>query len=327
MTDTISRLPAFYPEGINPSRARAAVRNLYDHTPLGAHHLMAPLLALPDDHIGRGSLPGAVGISDVEATVAKWSELGIRGVKLFAWGGDARDEDASGAVQPTNLMIRAISAIKNSNPHLAVTTEVCGCSWTSHGECVLRTDDGDIDLDATYGLARTMAMQHADAGADVISPTAMLDGMITAVRERLNQGGHRAVGINPNLALHTSLYGPFKDLMGTNPASGNRLGLQLSAGGRAQRDTLIQAERWLAEGADSLTLQPVMTAVDVLVRLRDTTQVPLVAYSTSGEWAALQCLGSAGMTEYTASLKRAGADSILTYAAATVAAYLEDHRG
>ncbi|WP_185300713.1 hypothetical protein [Streptomyces finlayi] len=132
--------------------------------------------------------------------------------------------------------------------------------------------------------------------------------------------------MTPNLTLHTVLYGPFKELMKTNPAAGNRRGLQLEPG-RADRDTLVQAHQWIEEGADSLTLQPVMAAVDVLTRLRDSQNVPLVAYSTAGEWPALRALGTEGMTEYTAMLKRAGADSILTFAAEWVATHLEDTRG
>ncbi|AYG85323.1 Delta-aminolevulinic acid dehydratase [Streptomyces hundungensis] len=156
-------------------------------------------------------------------------------------------------------MVRAIGFVKATAPGLAVTTKVCGCSWTDHGECVLRTADGDFDLPATYGLMAAMAVQHADAGADAVSPTAMLDGSIRAVRTALDEAGHRDVAVNPNVAVHTSLYDPFKALMATDPRAGHRRGLQLEPG-RADRDVLVQAARWIGEGADSLTLQPVMTA-------------------------------------------------------------------
>ncbi|MFJ6516134.1 hypothetical protein ACIQMO_30030 [Streptomyces sp. NPDC091406] len=318
-------LPAVGPDGINPSRARSAVRALYARPALTAGDLSAPLLVLPDGHPGAGSLPGAVQLSDVRRTVLRWSELGIGGVKVFALGHD-RDSTASAAVSAGNLMVRAVSAIGAATPALAVTTEVCGCSWTSNGECVLRTCAGGIDLGATYRLMGEMAVQHAKAGADVVSPTAMLDGSVRAVRAALDDGGLRDVGVNPNLAIHTTLYGPFKTLMATDPAAGHRRGLQLEQG-RVQRDTVLQARRWIAEGADSLTLQPVMTAVDVLARLRADQETPLVAYSTSGEWPALRELGSEGMTEYIAMLRRAGADHVLTFAAEQVAAHLERNRG
>ncbi len=264
-------------------------------------------------------------LSDVRRTVARWRGLGIGGVKAFALG-HGRDNAGSTAVSSGNLMVQAVSAIREVTPDLAVTTEVCGCSWTSSGECVLRTPAGRIDLDATYRLMGEMAVQHAEAGADVVSPTAMLEGSVRAVRVALDGSGLRDIGVNPNLAIHTTLYGPFKALMATDPAVGHRRGLQLEQG-RAQRDTVVQARRWIAEGADSLTLQPVMTAVDVLVRLRADQEAPLVAYSTSGEWPALRELGSEGMTEYIAMLRRAGADHVLTFAAEQVAAHLERNRG
>ncbi|MFE5731635.1 hypothetical protein ACIPQA_31955 [Streptomyces sp. NPDC090109] len=311
------------PDGINPSRARDVVRALYNRPPLTAADLSAPLLSLPDG-APETSLPGAVQFADVPTTMARWAALGIRGVKVFAFGHD-RDRVAAGATAPGNRMVRTVQAVKRETPATAVTTEVCGCSWTDHGQCVLRTDAGDIDLEGTYRLMATMAVMHAEAGADCVSPTAMLDGSIRAVRQALDEAGHRDVGVNPNVAVHTSLYGPFKTLMQTDPRSGHRRGLQLEPG-RAQQDTLLQARRWITEGADSLTLQPVMTTGDVLVRLRDDQKVPLVAYSTSGEWAALQALGTAGMVEYLAMLVRAGADQILTFAAETVAEHLEARR-
>ncbi|ARF73068.1 hypothetical protein B7C62_12920 [Kitasatospora albolonga] len=324
-TLTEGPLPAAGPDGVNPSRARPAVRALYARPALTAGDLSAPLLALPDGHPGVGSLPGAVALSDVRRTATRWNELGIRGIKAFALGHD-RDSAGSAAVSAGNLMVLAVSAAKAAAPDLAVTTEVCGCSWTSGGECVLRTSAGDIDLDATYRLMGAMAVQHAEAGADVVSPTAMLDGSVRAVRAALDGAGLRDVGVNPNLAIHTTLYGPFKALMATDPVVGHRRGLQLEPG-RAERDTVVQARRWIAEGADSLTLQPVMTAVDVLVRLRADHEAPLVAYSTSGEWPALRELGPEGMTEYIAMLRRAGADHVLTFAAEQVAVYLEQTRG
>ncbi|AYG77948.1 Delta-aminolevulinic acid dehydratase [Streptomyces hundungensis] len=239
-------------------RARSAIRSLYRGPVLTAADLSAPLLALPDDHPVTTDLPGASPAGEIPETVARWAALGIVGVKVFAYGHD-RDAHATGALAPGNRMVRAIGFVKATAPGLAVTTKVCGCSWTDHGECVLRTADGDFDLPATYGLMAAMAVQHADAGADAVSPTAMLDGSIRAVRTALDEAGHRDVAVNPNVAVHTSLYDPFKALMATDPRAGHRRGLQLEPG-RADRDVLVQAARWIGEGADSLTLQPVMTA-------------------------------------------------------------------
>ncbi|MFI5494740.1 hypothetical protein [Actinoplanes sp. NPDC051859] len=232
---------------------------------------------------------------------------------------------ATEALRRGNRMLAAIDTVKNAAPDMVVTTEVCGCSWTDHGECALLTSNRRVDREATFELMAAMALAHAKQGADIVSPTAMIDGTVRAVRDYLNQNGMPDVGVNPNLAIHTSLYGPFKTLMGTNPQRGDRRGMQLEPG-RADREVLLQADRWLDEGADALTLQPVLTCTDLLVRLRDHVRVPLVAYSTSGEYAALIALGEQGMVEYHAGLLRAGADLILTYAAEQVARALEAAR-
>ncbi|WP_178379073.1 porphobilinogen synthase [Streptomyces sp. NBRC 110465] len=325
MTTTTEPAAPLPPDGINPGRARRVVRDLYARPSLTSADLSAPLLALPDEARGTsGLLPGAVPVGEVRAAVDRWAQLGIRGVKIFAYGHD-RDARGTAALALGNRMLLTIMAAKAAAPGTAVTTEVCGCSWTDHGECVVRTAEGAIDLDATYGLMARMAVQHADAGADVVSPTAMLDGSVRAVRDALDNAGHWDVGVNPNVAIHTGLYGPFKALMDTDPRAGHRRGLQLEPG-RADRDALIQAEQWRREGADSLTLQPVLTAVDVLVKLRSEQAVPLVAYSTSGELEALTALGVAGTVEYLAMLKRAGADQILTFAAESAARHLEATR-
>ncbi len=298
------------------------MRTLYGRSALAVTDLTAPLLVLPDDR-ADGRLPGAVALSEVAVTVRRWASLGIRGVKLFAFGHE-RDGRASGALAPGNRMLAGIDAVKAADPGMAVTTEVCGCAWTSHGRCVL-LHDGGIDLSGTYELMAAMAVQHAEAGADAVSPTAMLDGSVRAVRTALDAAGWRDVGVNPAIALHTVLYGPFKGLMGTDPRSGHRRGLQLEPG-RADRDALTQARRWVEEGADSLTLQPVMTAMDVLVRLAG-GRTPLTAYSVSGEWDVLRHLSPSGVVEYHTAIKRAGADVILSFAAEQVARLLGDAHG
>jgi porphobilinogen synthase len=320
---SVHRLPSEGPDGVNPSRARRVVRRLYAQPALTAADVMAPLLVVPG--IAGPGLPGTTTLSGVGPLVRRWAASGIKGLKLFAFGHD-RDGAGTGALANGNRMESALTEVKSAAPQIAVTTEVCGCSWTDHGQCVLRRTDGRIDLKGTWEFMAAMAVRHAAAGADVVSPTAMLDGSVRAVRNALDQAGYPDVSVNPNLALHTVLYGPFKQVMDTEPAAGDRRGLQLEPT-RAERDALIQARRWITEGADALTLQPVMTAIDVLVRLRADQPVPLIAYSTSGEWAALERLGTSGMVEYHAAIKRAGADLVLTFAAEHLAAHLEGGRG
>jgi porphobilinogen synthase len=304
------------PDGVEPGRARSAVRELFERPRLVVRDLTVPLLVMPDDRHG-GDLPGVVPLGQVAATVRRLAALGIRGVKVFAYG-SPRDASASGATVAGNLMCQVVQEIKAAAPEIVVTTEVCGCSWTDHGECAILDGRGRIDTEATFDLMAHMAVLHALSGADVVSPTAMLAGSVRAVRDALTEADMPDVGVCPNIAVHTALYGPFKAIMGTNPGRGNRRGLQLEPG-RADRDAITQADRWLAEGADSLTVQPVLTCVDVLTRLRGHTRVSLVAYSTSGEYAVLATLGDAVVVEYHAALKRAGADLILSFAAEQVA--------
>lgn len=304
------------PDGVEPGRARAAVRELYARPGLVVRDLTAPLLVLPDDR-DSAELPGVVRLGEVADSVRRLADLGIRGVKVFAYG-TVRDARASGATAAGNLMCRAVEQIKAAAPQIVVTTEVCGCSWTDHGECAILDGRGRIVRTATFDLMGRMAVLHALSGADVVSPTAMLAGSVRAVRDAVTDTGFPEVGVCPNIAVHTGLYGPFKQIMGTDPGRGHRRGLQLEPG-HADRDVLSQADRWLSEGADSLTVQPVLTCVDVLTRLRSHTRVPLVAYSTSGEHAALAALSDAAVIEYHAALKRAGADLILSYSAERVA--------
>lgn len=304
------------PDGVEPGRARAAVRGLYERAGLVVQDLTAPLLVQPDDR-RTADLPGVVALGQVAATVRRLAGVGIRGVKVFAYG-TPRNASASGATVAGNLMCAAVQEVKAAASDVVVTTEVCGCSWTDHGECAILDERGRVDLSATFDVMARMAVSHASAGADVVSPTAMLAGSVRAVRDALDGAGMPDVGVCPNIAVHTTLYGPFKQIMGTEPGRGHRRGLQLEPG-RADRDALAQADRWLSEGADSLTVQPVLTCVDVLVRLRAHTRVPLIAYSTSGEYAALAALSGAGAVEYYAALKRAGADLILSFAAERVA--------
>ncbi|WP_432060621.1 hypothetical protein [Streptomyces sp. S1] len=285
------------PGGIGPGRARHAVRSLYERPLWDVLDLTAPL-------------------------------LGLRGLKLFAFG-RGRSPKADEALDPENLMVGAVRSIKSTVPDMVVATEVCGCAWTSHGECVLLTEDGDTDLTASYALMSRTAVLHADAGADAVSPTAMLDGSVRAVRDARTEAGHHSVGVSPNIALHTELYGPFKRVMRTDPARGNRRGFPLEPH-RARRQALAQARRREAEGADSLCPQLAMTAVDVLTSLRAATDARVIAHSTSGEYAALKALGPRGAAECLGSLKRAGADLVPTFAAEDVATHLgaaRDHAG
>jgi porphobilinogen synthase len=314
-------VPPRRPEGINPGRARGAIRRLYDQEELAPHRLSAPLLIRPDGK-ATGTLPGEIDLPGLSDHARRLADLGLGGVKVFVTGHD-HDPRGTAATARDNRMLRAIDTLKTVASHLAVTTEVCGCSWTSSHECVLRHDNGHIDQASTYELMSQMALMHAAAGADAVSPTAMLDGSIRAVRHALNDAGWRDVSVNPNIAVDTALYEPFKALMGTQPATGRRTGLQIDTA-RLVPAAVDCAHRWLAEGADTLTLQPVMTNTDALAALAARTNTPVVAYSTSGEWAALQAVPEAVAMDYHRMLFRIGADHVLSFAAEKIAQTLQN---
>ncbi|MFC4334056.1 hypothetical protein [Salininema proteolyticum] len=306
-------------DGVNPTRARQAIRGLYNHTALTPGHLSAPLLVLTND--ADVALPGATTLAGIPALVRRWKGLGISGVKIFTVG-TSRSADAAEALEDLTMR-HTIEAVKATAENMAVTTEVCGCGWTTSHECVLRRPDGRIDLDATIRFLTELAYRHAQWGADAVSPTAMLDGSVHEIRAILDCEDFEDVSVNPNVAFTTSLYGPFKQVMDTDPATGHRRGLQLETG-QAWRTGLEAANRWISEGADALTVQPVMTATDALFMIRMAHMRPLTAYSTSGEWTAFEAMGTAATVEYHEMLVRLGADSILTFAAETVAQTLNE---
>jgi porphobilinogen synthase len=178
---------------------------------------------------------------------------------------------------------------------------------------------GSIDLAATLDLMARMAVLHADAGADVIGPAAVLDGAVATIRAAMDEAGHRNVGITPSVIFDSALFGPYKEPMHTNPGRGHRRGFQIDACHVGQ--ALDCARRWMAEGADSLLVQPAMMSVDLLTRLRAETNAPITAFSVSGEHLVLADNEDVYL-EYVRSLRRAGADLVMTYGAAQLATAL-----
>ncbi len=249
-------------------------------------------------------------------------ELGVGAVKLFCFV-EHKAADAAEALAADNLLVSAIRAVRRAVPGMVIATEVCGCAWTDTGECVLLDRGGRVDLDATLGLMAEMAAAHAAAGADIIGPAAMLEGSVRAIRQALDVDGHPDVGVTPSVIFDSALFGIYKDAMHTNPGRGDRRGLQIDACHVGQ--ALDTAHRWLDEGADSLLVQPAMMAVDLLTRLREQTRVPLTAFSVSGEHAMFARAGTPVYVEYLRSLRRAGADLVMTYGAGQVAAALREH--
>ncbi|MGZ4354373.1 MAG: porphobilinogen synthase, partial [Gaiellaceae bacterium] len=240
--------------------------------------------------------------------------LGVQSVLLFGIP-ESKDDEGSGAWIDEGIVQQALRALRPRFPELVLLTDVCLCEYTSHGHCgVLHGDDGDVDNDATLELIARTAVSHAEAGADAVCPSDMMDGRIGAVRAELPQTP--IVAYSAKYA--SAFYGPFRDAAGSAPAFGDRRGYQLDPGN--VREALRECELDVAEGADVLLVKPALPYLDVVRAVRDRFDLPLAAYNVSGEYAMLKTAGAAGdlderaaAVESLTAIRRAGADIVITY--------------
>ncbi len=243
--------------------------------------------------------------------------LGIGGVILFGIP-DQKDEFASGAYTPDGITQRAVRALKQEAPGLLVITDVCNCEYTSHGHCGL-VKNGDVDNDATLEWLAKTAVSHANAGADIVAPSDMMDGRVAAIRKALDSAGHIKTPILSYAAKYASVfYGPFREAAESAPQFGDRRGYQMDpANGReALREIALDLE----EGADMVMVKPAMPYLDIIREARQQFDMPLGAYQVSGEFSMIMAAANNGwldldrtILESLTSIRRAGADFILTY--------------
>lgn len=287
-----------------------------------------PVGSMPD--VFRLSLAGLV------AECRELSALGVRGVALFpVTPAERKDARASEALNPDCLVLRAVRAVKAAVPELVLFTDIALDPYTTHGHDGLLTADGsDVDNDATVEVLARMAVLHAQAGADFVAPSDMMDGRVGAIRQALDQAGQSGTGIMAYSAKFASaFYGPFRDAVGSASAAGTRAldkrTYQLNPANRREAiaDALLDEE----QGADLLMVKPAGPYLDVLAELRGQTCLPLAAYQVSGEYAQIHAAAQLGWLdlakcrdESLLAIKRAGADLILTYFAKTVARGLAD---
>jgi porphobilinogen synthase len=288
----------------------------------------------------REPIPAMPGIDHLSIThaVAEAGEaqaLGIPAVLLFGLPA-AKDEEGSGAWDDEGVVQLATRAIKDAHPELLVVTDLCLCEYTSHGHCgVVRAGRGRaggdrlvVDNDATLELLSRAAISQARAGADIVAPSDMMDGRVGAIRAALDDDGCSETPIMAYSAKFASaFYGPFREAADSTPAFGDRRGYQMDPanGDEAVREALLDVE----EGADILIVKPALPYLDVIRRVKDTTSMPLAAYNVSGEYAMLKAAAAAGyLDERTAvlealtSIRRAGADILITYHAKEAARWL-----
>ena len=260
-------------------------------------------------------------------------QLGAEGIRSVLVFGVARIKDAEGsdAWAPDGVVPEAVRAIKRAAPELVVATDVCLCAYTSHGHCGI-VRNGTVLNDASCERLGRVALAHADAGADVVAPSAMMDGQVAAIRAALDGAGQEETAILAYSSKHASaFYGPFRDVEQSTPAFGDRRSYQMDY--RNAREALHEMDRDAAEGADLLMVKPAMTSLDLLARARERFLLPLAAFQVSGEYAMLKAAAASGVVEERAAveetlgaLRRAGADLIVTYFARDVARWSREAR-
>jgi porphobilinogen synthase len=319
-------------------RASAAVRGLVRESTLSAEQLVLPLF-ITESGPARApieAMPGVDRLSISEAAVQaeQAAALGIAGVLLFGIPTE-KDAEGSGAFDQDGVVQLAIGAIKRAAPHLLVITDVCMCEYTEHGHCGVLCDGPDgptVDNDATLELLCRTAVSHARAGADILAPSDMMDGRVGAIRARLDEEGFTEVPILAYSAKFASaFYGPFRDAAASAPAFGDRRSYQMDPANRreALREALLDEQ----EGADMLMVKPALAYGDLIREIKDASRLPLAAYNVSGEYAMVKAAAVAGhideraiVLEILTSLRRSGADVIITYHAKEAAKWLSENR-
>lgn len=319
-------------------RRTSAIREMVQEVRLHPSDLIAPLFVQEGNGAPEpvGSMPGVfrLSLADLVAECRELVALGVHGVALFpVTPADRKNAQATEALNCDCLVLRAVRAVKAAVPELVLFTDIALDPYTTHGHDGLLTADGsDVDNDATVAVLAPMAVLHAQAGADFVAPSDMMDGRVGAIRRALDEAGQTGTGIMAYSAKFASaFYGPFRDAVGSASAAGTRAldkrTYQLNPANR--REAIADALLDEQEGADLLMVKPAGPYLDVLAELRSQTRLPLAAYQVSGEYAQIQAAAQLGWLdlakcrhESLLAIKRAGADLILTYFAKEVAGTL-----
>jgi porphobilinogen synthase len=308
-------------------RRTETLRGMVRENRLAREDLILPLFVVEGSGIREAiaSMPGVYrhSVDQVVLEAKRVADLGVPAVILFGIPGE-KDARGSGADDPNGIVQRASRAIADSLPSLCVITDVCLCEYTDHGHCGL-LDGEEVDNDASLERIARTAVSHAQAGASIVAPSDMMDGRVAAIRRELDSNGFKDVIILSYAAKYASaFYGPFRDAAESAPEFGDRRGYQMDPPNR--REALREMRLDLEEGADMLMVKPAMAYLDILADARREFDVPLAAYHVSGEYSMIKAAGERGwldadraMQEAMVSIKRAGADLILTYAAADLA--------
>jgi porphobilinogen synthase len=311
-------------------RSNPSMRRLVRETCVSVDDLVYPLFVREGEGIKEpiSSMTGCFHFSPdtIAAEAAEVILLGIPAVLLFGLPGQ-KDEIGSEAWVEDGVVQRAIREIKQATPELLVITDVCLCEFTSHGHCGV-IKDGKVDNDPTCELLAKMALSHAQAGADIVAPSDMMDGRVKSIRETLEENGFENVAIMSYAAKYASaFYGPFRDAAESAPAFGDRRAYQMDPANADQAMAEIALD--IEEGADIVMVKPALAYLDIIYRARQRFDCPIAAYNVSGEYMMVKSAAAAGlsdepatMMEILTAIKRAGADILITYFAKEAARLL-----
>jgi len=315
-------------------RRSPALRALVRETRLVPAQLIAPLFVVHGSGVRRAiaSMPGQYHLSvdeSLDRTADDLVAAGVGGVILFGIPA-AKDPIGTENWSPDGIVARAIGRLKARHPALLVFTDVCCCEYTDHGHCGILTADGVVDNDATLEVLGQVAVAHAAAGADVLAPSGMMDGMVAAIRDALDAAGFADRAICSYAVKYASAYyGPFREAVESAPAFGDRRSYQMDAANR--REARREADLDEAEGADMLMVKPALAYLDVIREVRDRSDLPVLCYNVSGEYAMVKAAAAQGWLDERAvvletllAMRRAGADAILTYHALDAARWLRE---
>ncbi len=308
------------------------LRKIAREVDLSPRHLAYPIFVAEAATEPRPikSMPGIsqLPIGAAEAEAREVLELGIPAIMIFGIP-ERKDDQASGAAAPDGIVQRTIRTIKDAYPELLVVADVCLCQYMSHGHCGVINAKGEIENDATLELLAQTAVSYAQAGADVVAPSDMMDGRVLAIRRALDSAGFHELPILSYAAkFASSFYGPFREAAESSPEFGDRSSYQLDPANL--EEAVREAETDVQEGADMVMVKPALPYLDVLRAVRQAVSVPVAAYNVSGEYAMLKAAADAGhldeervVLEALLSIRRAGADLIFTYHAKDAARWLQ----
>jgi porphobilinogen synthase len=322
----------FPAQRLRRTRRTAAMRGLVRETQLLPSEFVYPIFVTVGEDVRNpvSSMPGVfqLSINHAVAEAKRVHALGIPAILLFGIP-DEKDEAGSGAYDPEGIVQLATRAIKEAVPELIVITDVCLCEYMSHGHCgVVEKDTGQILNDLSLELLARTAASQAEAGADIVAPSDMMDGRVAAIRSELDREGFENTPIMAYAAKYASaFYGPFREAAESAPAFGDRRSYQMDPANA--REALLEVELDVEEGADIVMVKPALPYLDVVRRVKETTNLPVAAYSVSGEYAMIKAAAQNGwldertvVLEALTGIKRAGADIIITYYAPDVARWL-----